>query len=196
MQLPSRCSRACPPAGNFSGPSDRAPTASTTIELTVLAHSCAGLPHRRTLHCVRPRETIVVSKRTRGRDITFGLFDSEFEQALEETEHRQRNRGRRIEQKTRQLCRQVQRALNLALVGQFADGKLDGALVVEVSAVAGCGRLVAHIAVPSGHVVSAVLEALRERTPQLRAIVAGYISRKRAPELSFMVVPFGSDAHE
>jgi hypothetical protein len=73
---------------------------------------------------------------------------------------------------------------------------LDDAFVTEVSAVAGCGRLVAHIAVPAGHSVSAALLALRERTPQLRAIVAGQISRKRAPELSFAVVPFGGHARE
>lgn len=137
-----------------------------------------------------------MSKRTRGRDIVFELFDSEFEQALEEAEHRQRDRGRRIEQKTQQLCRQVQRALNLALAGQSAGGALDGVFVFEVSAAAGCGRLVAHIGVPAGHDWRSALEELRERTPQLRAIVAGSISRKRAPELSFAVAPIGGDAHE
>jgi ribosome-binding factor A len=137
-----------------------------------------------------------VSKRTRERDVASELFDSEFERALEEYEHRQGDRGRRIEQKTRQLCRQVQRALNLALAGQFADGALDDVFVIEVSAVAGCGRLVAHVATPASQSMSAALTELRDRTPQLRAIVAGYISRKRAPELSFVVAPFGADAYE
>jgi hypothetical protein len=137
-----------------------------------------------------------VSKRTRERHVASNSFDSEFEKALEETEHRQRDRGRRIEQKTQQLCRQVQRALNLALAGQFAGGALDDVFVIEVSAAAGCGRLVAHVAKPAGHSVSAALKELRDRTPQLRAIVAGYISRKRAPELSFVVAPLEGDAYE
>jgi ribosome-binding factor A len=137
-----------------------------------------------------------VSKRTRECDVVSELFDSEFEAALEETEYRQRDRGRRIEQKTLQLCRQVQRALNLALAGQFPDGALDEVFVIEVSAAAGCGRLVAHVAVPARHSVSAALKELRDRTPQLRAIVAGYISRKRAPELSFVVAPLEGDTYE
>jgi hypothetical protein len=137
-----------------------------------------------------------VSKRTRERHVASDSFDSEFEKALEETEYGQKDRGRRIEQKTRQLCRQVQRALNLALAGQFASGALDDVFVIEVSAAAGCGRLVAHVAAPAGHSVSAALKELRDRTPQLRAIVAGYISRKRAPELSFVVAPLEGDAYE
>ena len=137
-----------------------------------------------------------MSKRTRERDVASDLFNSEFERALEETEYRNRDRGRRIEQKARQLCQQARRALNLALAGQFAGGALDGVFVVEVSAVAGCGRLLAHVAVPVGHSVSDALKELRDRAPQLRAVVAGYISRKRAPELSFMVAPFRDDSHE
>jgi len=137
-----------------------------------------------------------VLKRTRERDIVSELFDSEFERALEETEYRQRDPGRRIEQKTQQLCRQVQRALNLALAGQVAGDALDDVFVIQVSAAAGCGRLVAHVAVPASHSVSAALKELRDRTPQLRAIVAGYISRKRAPELSFVVAPLGDDVYE
>jgi len=85
--------------------------------------------------------------------------------------------------------------LNLALAGHLASGALDSVFVVEVSADAGCRRLVAHVAVPAGHSVSAALKELRDRTPQLRAAVAGYISRKRAPELSFMVAVPGSDGY-
>jgi hypothetical protein len=70
----------------------------------------------------------------------------------------------------------VQRALSFALAA-------DDVLVVGVSALGGCGRLVAYVAVPN----SAALEQLRARTPVLRSIVAGYISRKRAPELIFEV---------
>lgn len=137
-----------------------------------------------------------MSKRTRERHFASVLVDSEFERALEETEHRKTDRGRRIEQKTRQLCQQARRALNLALAAHSAGGALDGVFVIEVSAAAGCGRLVAHVAVPGGHSISDALKELRERAPQLRAAVAGYISRKRAPELSFMVAAAKDDSHE
>ena len=147
-------------------------------------------------HRVRQRETISVSKRIRDRDVASEFIDAEFEWALEETEHRQKSRGRRIEQKTHQLCRQVQRALNLALAGQFTCDALDDVFVLGVSAEAGCGRLVAHVALPEDRSVSVVLRELRDRAPQLRAVVAGYISRKRAPELSFVVTPPGGDVYE
>lgn len=137
-----------------------------------------------------------MSKRTRERDLASDSIDSEFEKALEENEHRKRDRGRRIEQKTRQLCQQARRALNLALASYSVGCALDDVFVNEVSAVAGCSRLVAHVAVPTGHSVSAALEELRDRAPQLRAAVAGYISRKRAPELSFVVAPFRDDSYE
>ena len=134
-----------------------------------------------------------MSKRNREWDVASELIDSEFEQALGETEHRHRARGRRLEQKTLQLCRQVQRALNLALA---ADGALDDVFVVGVSAASGCGRLVAHVAVPCSQSADVVLEELRDRAPRLRAIVAGYISRKRAPELIFVAAPPGDDAYD
>jgi flagellar basal body-associated protein FliL len=75
-------------------------------------------------------------------------------------------------------------------------GALDDVFVVAVQATVGCGRLVAHVAIPASQSVSEVLEELRLRTPQLRAIVASFISRKRAPELSFMVAPLGGDRHD
>jgi hypothetical protein len=137
-----------------------------------------------------------VSKRTRVHDLAPDSYDSEFERALEETEHRNRDRGRRVEQKTRQLCQQARRALNLALAGHFASGALDDVFIIEVSAAAGCGRLVAHVAVPEGHSVNDALRELRDRAPQLRAAVAGYISRKRAPEPSFVVGPPRGGSHE
>ena len=137
-----------------------------------------------------------MSKRTRERDFASPSIDPEFERALEENEYRRKARDARQEQKTHQLCRQVQRALNLALVGRFTAGALDNVYVAEVSAMGGTARLLVHVAFPDDQPVSAVLAELRERTPQLRAIVAGFITRKRAPELSFTVVAAGSDAYE
>lgn len=90
MRFLSRCSRARPPAGDFSGPSDRAPTASPTIELTVFALFARDWRAGARLNRVRPRETIAVSKRTRERAVASELIDSEFERALEENELRRR----------------------------------------------------------------------------------------------------------
>ena len=137
-----------------------------------------------------------MSKCTRERDVASELSSSEFERALEESEHRLNDRGRRVEQKTRQLCRQVQRALNLALSGHFPGDVLEAVFVVDVSAMAGCGRLLVQVVIPTGQLASAVLAELRDHTPRLRSIVAGSISRKRAPELTFVIVPLGMDAYE
>ena len=137
-----------------------------------------------------------MSKRNRGRDVAGELLDAEFQRALEESEHPSRDRSRRVEQKTRQLCRQVQRALNLALAGQSHGGVLADVFVVEVSAVAGCGRLLAHVVIPTVQLPGTVLAELRDRAPQLRSVVAGYVSRKRAPELSFVVAPWEGNTCE
>jgi hypothetical protein len=72
----------------------------------------------------------------------------------------------------------------------------DDVFVVGVSAAGGCGCLIAHVEVPGDRSVRVALAELRERTPRLRAIVAAYISRKRAPELIFVVAPPGSDAYD
>jgi ribosome-binding factor A len=137
-----------------------------------------------------------MSKRTREPDVASESLNFEFERALEENEHQLNDRGRRLEQKTRQLCRQVQRALSLALSGQFLGGVLEEVFIVEVSAMAGCGRLLVQVAIPTGQLASTVLAELRDHTPRLRSIVAECISRKRLPELSFVVVPLGMDAYE
>jgi hypothetical protein len=56
--------------------------------------------------------------------------------------------------------------------------------------------MVVHVCVPAGRSVNAVLGELRHRAPVLRAIVAGYISRKRAPELSFVATPSGGHLYD
>ena len=127
-----------------------------------------------------------MSKRIRDRDDASPFIDPEFERALEETSQRHKDRGRRIEHKTRQLCHQVQQALNLALSAYFAGSALDGVFVADVSAESGCGRLVVHVAMSDGCSSTSVMAELRNRTPQLRAAVAGWISRKRVPELAFV----------
>lgn len=99
------------------------------------------------------------------------------------------SRHAKQEQKARQLCRQVQRALNLALGGECGDDVLRELYVADVTPAGGAGHLLVHVTVP-GHVgVAAVLERLERVGPRLRAIVAQAVTRKHAPELSF--VPCG-----
>jgi ribosome-binding factor A len=96
------------------------------------------------------------------------------------------SRARQGERKTRQLCRQVQRAVNLAL----AEGGIgvDDLFVETVMAAPG-GPLLLHVIVPADRAVDEALAALRREAPRLRTEVARAITRKRAPELAFVAVP-------
>lgn len=88
--------------------------------------------------------------------------------------------------KDRQLCRQVQRALNLALAERGSDPGLEQMYVVDVTSELGCGHLLVHFMVPEERSMPDVLASLRREASRLRAQVAGAISRKRAPALTFM----------
>jgi ribosome-binding factor A len=88
--------------------------------------------------------------------------------------------------KARQLCRQVQRALNLALAERGSDPILEQLYVVDVTSELGCGHLLVHVTVPDDRPMPDVLASLRREGPRLRAQVAHAINRKRAPELTFM----------
>jgi hypothetical protein len=118
--------------------------------------------------------------------------DALFERALlgdDRFDRRKFEPGR--DRKTLQLCRQVQRALSLALAGECADGLLRDASVEGVEPLGGAGQLLVRVTVPPGAggapgEVSARLAAL---APRLRAVVAGEICRKRVPMLAFVVVP-------
>lgn len=136
-----------------------------------------------------------MAKRSRDRVDAFDFVDPDFERALEDSAERERARGRHAEHKTRQLCRQVQRALNLALATGFTDDDLCNLFVVDVSPAPGCGHLLAHVVVPDQRTGQWVLSKLREHTPRVRTVVARSISRKRAPELSF-VQALAEDPHD
>jgi ribosome-binding factor A len=101
-----------------------------------------------------------------------------------------------MEHKTRQLCHQVQRALNLALAAKYAGEALETVFVSDVLPAPGCGHLLVHVVIPDGRSTSDVLRELRARTPGLRAEVAMSISRKRAPELSFVPGIVEDEEHE
>lgn len=101
--------------------------------------------------------------------------------------------GRQGERKTRQFCRQVQRTLNLALADGSVDEGLSDLFVEAVSPAPDSGHLLVHVVIPPDRSVADALAALRRDAPRLRSEVAMAITRKRAPELSF--VPAFPDPH-
>jgi ribosome-binding factor A len=112
--------------------------------------------------------------------------DPEFAEALLGNSPERSSIDRKVRRKTRQFCRQVQRALNLALAS--SDSQLQGCeiFVEEVSPAPDCGHLLAHIMVSEGDLLSDAMAWLRQNQSQLRTEVAMSIARKRAPELAFV----------
>jgi ribosome-binding factor A len=126
-----------------------------------------------------------VSERKRRR-IPTASDDRTFADALAEASSHGASRQRQGERKAQQLCRQVQRAVNLALAEGGAE--VDDLFVEAVTAGPG-GPLLVHVVVPAGRPVSEALAALRRDAARVRADVARAITRKRAPELAFVAVP-------
>jgi hypothetical protein len=96
-----------------------------------------------------------------------------------------------VDHKTRQLCRQAQRALTLALAGECGDDVLRDLYVESVEPMGSGLQLLVRVVVP-GNVelpIVEVLGRLNAQTRRLRAIVAQSICRKKAPNLSFIVAP-------
>lgn len=96
-------------------------------------------------------------------------------------------RAKRASHKTAQLCRQVFRAVSLAL-GECGDDVLRELTVVDVEPAPDAARLLVRVGLPAGdHATAAheVLARLAAATGFLRRKVAAAITRKRAPELTF-----------
>jgi ribosome-binding factor A len=125
-----------------------------------------------------------------------GFVDPDFAEILFGEGSVSHSHNRKVERKTGQFCRQVQRALNLALAD---SGPLDlpcELFVDEVSPGSDCGHLLVHIVVPDGYSVVDAMNALRRDASRLRSEVAMAISRKRAPELYFVPVSAGGGDRE
>ena len=131
--------------------------------------------------------------RRRSKESEF-VDDAEFAEALNGGEPQRLSSERQAQRKAQQFCRQVQRALNLALEAGSADESISGLFVEEVSPAPDGGRLLVHVVMPEGRPVSDSIAALQRETPRLRSEIAMAITRKRAPELSFVpVLPVGGD---
>jgi ribosome-binding factor A len=97
-------------------------------------------------------------------------------------------RNRHRDHKSQMLCRQVQRALNLAM-GDCRDDLLRELYVVDVTCAPNASHLLVQIVLPPAASTGEVLARLDTVAPRLRAEVARSITRKRAPELTFLSVP-------
>ena len=103
---------------------------------------------------------------------------------------------RRRDHKTAQLCRQVFRAVSMALA-QCGDDVLRELIVHDVQPAPDASRLLVRVAfstgVPGGVAgLGALLARLDDASGFVRREVAEAITRKRAPELMFALVAPGA----
>ena len=98
----------------------------------------------------------------------------------------------RRDHKTQQLCRQVSRALSLALAGECGDPILQDLVVHSVVPAPNASRLLVNVYLSTTHredvPVWQILAALEGAGKLLRREVTAAIVRKRAPELEFQIV--------
>jgi ribosome-binding factor A len=114
------------------------------------------------------------------------FIDSEFAEALYKDKSSHSSSDRQAERKAQQFCRQVQRALNLALADRDVGDGFDDLFVEDVLPAPDCGHLLVHVLIPADLSVVDAMAALGREAPGLRSEVASAISRKRAPELVFV----------
>ena len=138
--------------------------------------------------------SFVLKHRNRRPKGSADFVDPEFAQALGGGTSDRLSSGRQAERKVRQFCRQVQRALNLALADRHGDDALSDLFVEDVTPAPDCGHLLVHVFIPTERSVTEALSALRRDAPRLRSEVTAAITRKRAPELSFVpAFPYGGE---
>jgi ribosome-binding factor A len=94
----------------------------------------------------------------------------------------------RDDPRSRQLCRQVQRRLDLALA-ELDDPLLQGLWVLSVVQEPGGRALLVEVVAPAHAGAAPILARLEAARGHLRCEVAAAIHRKRTPHLQFVVVP-------
>ena len=95
------------------------------------------------------------------------------------------------EVKTMQLCKQVQRILQTEL-GCCSDEVLQSLQVVDVAPAPGASQLLVQVApllAEDARPIAETLAALEAASGRLRTEVAQAISRRKAPQLFFQVLP-------
>jgi len=99
--------------------------------------------------------------------------------------------------KAKQLCRQVQKTLDLVLSGEIRDEALNGLKIASIIPGADFSRLVVTVVadVPAAELDRADIERrLATVEGQLRSAVAQAITRKKTPLLVFQIL--GSDEEQ
>ena len=104
-------------------------------------------------------------------------MDADFAEILYGERNGNRSDSRQVQRKTQQFCRQVQRALNLALADSTVRSIGCDVFVDEVSPGPDCGHLLVHIVVQDGYSVVDAMSALRSDASRLRSEVAMAIAR-------------------
>ncbi len=95
------------------------------------------------------------------------------------------------DRKTRQLCKQVGQAVQLALVTLPGADEMLGVFVREVVPAPNAGRLRVVIATQNARLQPVLTEMVQYHAARLRGEVAAAISRRRTPELTFDVIVEG-----
>jgi ribosome-binding factor A len=72
------------------------------------------------------------------------------------------------------------------LADRYEDDGLNELFVDDVTPAPECGHLLVHVVVPPNRSIADALSSLRQDVARLRSEVAMSITRKRAPELSFV----------
>ena len=96
--------------------------------------------------------------------------------------------GRRDDRKERQLCRQVHEAISEAL-SALDDEVLSDVWICGVEPAPDASRLAVLVRAPRDASPDLVKERLDRVSGYLRTEVAGAITRKRAPTLTYEVLP-------
>ena len=103
--------------------------------------------------------------------------------------------GDKPDYKTAALCKQVRRALSLALLGECGDPVLQSLIVDDVLPAPNASRMLVRVLLPARAGNPGVIELLQRLAAvegMLRASVGAAIARKRTPELAFDIVPMGA----
>ncbi len=119
------------------------------------------------------------------------LFDDDLQCA--EAFFRKTPNRPKCDRKLKQLCHQVQRAIDFALGGACTDPLLQDLVVESVVPSPDASRLTVfmYCAILNAHdqpSIAEILHRLDAARPLLRREVAAAITRKRAPELVFQIV--------
>lgn len=126
------------------------------------------------------------------------LFAMELSRSGERGRKSGRRDGARDDRKTKQLCRQVFQAVSLALAGECGDEVLRDLTVESVAPAPNASRLLVCVALPPARpgepvpTPQEVMERLSMHQARLRRCVAAAVTRKRAPELTFLPVAASS----